>query len=810
MTRGRRLPRALAAACALALALGACAAATRAAAETPHQPRRIVVGANRDYPPYEFIDEYGVPSGYDVDLIRAVAEAMGVPLELRAGPWGEMRRALEAGEIDALAGMLRSPERERSVEFCQEHLVVGYAIFLRKGGPDVRGEAGLAGRRVIVESGSLMHDRLRALGTAVEVIPVASEPQALRRLAAGQGDCALVPLLQGLLVQRRFGLQQLRHVSPPVYRAELCFAVARGDTALRRVLDEGLAIVHASGVYDRIYDRWFGVVDPRALRPAVVTRLALLVLVPLLALVVALWAWSGRLRRRVAERADEVRNRQRLFENVLDRSPALVYVKDPEGRYEFVNRRFEERFGIDREAARGRTDADLFPPEEAERLRRAERDVVEKGVPVQSEERTQRPDGTRHDVALRFPLLDDRGRVLRVCGIVTDVTDHRRLEEQLLHSQKMEAVGMLAGGVAHDFNNLITAVLGFTEMAASAMPESDPRRSDLDQVLKAGRRAAELTAQLLAFARKRVIEPQLVHLGALLAEMEPLLRRMLGEDIRLEVRAAPDLPPARLDPGLFQQVVVNLAVNARGAMPEGGAFTIEARLAPQRDPDLLARGAGPRPPWIEVAVRDDGAGMSEEVRQRVFEPFFTTKEAGAGSGLGLAMCYGIVRQAGGHITVRSRPGEGATFRILLPGAHGDPEAAEAAGPPVSRAAGDECVLLVEDEPLVRDLVEQVLVSRGYRVLVAPDGPTAIAVAEAHAGAIDLLLTDVVMPHSTGPEVARDLAASRPAMRVLYMSGYAEHRVTHGGVVEKGLAFIAKPFQPDELAAKVRAVLEGRA
>jgi len=373
--------------------------------------------------------------------------------------------------------------------------------------------------------------------------------------------------------------------------------------------------------------------------------------------------------------------------------------------------------------------------------------------------------------------------------------ERRRLEEQLAHSQRMEAVGRLAGGIAHDFNNVLTAVLGSIELLLLDEPPGRPHREELDIIRDAATRAKDLIRQLLAFSARQVLQPAVVDLNRLVRDVAKMLRRLIGEDIKLETLLAPELGAVRVDAGQMEQVLVNLAVNARDAMPEGGRLTIKT--------DNVDAGGS----QVLLHVSDSGVGMDEEVQAHLFEPFFTTKPRGKGSGLGLATVYGIVRQSGGHIAVDSAPGRGATFRVYLPRVEAPLDPTDRPRPVTAPAAGSETILLVEDEHLVRLLARKVLERAGYRVLVAAGGAEALELAERYAGPIHLLLTDVVMPGMNGRALMRRLAPLRPDLRVLYMSGYADEAVAQHGVLDPGTAFLQKPFTPGGLADKVRGVLD---
>jgi signal transduction histidine kinase/CheY-like chemotaxis protein len=384
------------------------------------------------------------------------------------------------------------------------------------------------------------------------------------------------------------------------------------------------------------------------------------------------------------------------------------------------------------------------------------------------------------------------------------LTRRLALEEQLRHSQKMEAVGRLAGGIAHDFNNLLTAIIGYTEIVMVSLEPDDPRRADAEEIARAALRAADLTRQMLAFSRKQVLQPKVIDLNATLARVEPMLRRVIGEDIVMTIAPKATRAHVRVDPGQIEQVIMNLVVNARDAMPRGGRLMVETSdqsLDSTTLPPDIAPGG-----YVVLAVSDTGIGMSADVRARIFEPYFTTKEVGKGTGLGLSTAYGIVRQSDGHIQVLSEPGQGTTFRVLLPLAEAEAVASESAKDD-GMARGSEHILLLEDDPSVRRLSREVLERLGYTVTEAGSGRGGLALGSDETKHFDLALCDVILGDISGPAVFEALRALRPNVRVLYMSGYADEAIVRTGVLDEGHPFLQKPFTPRALATKVRDVLD---
>ncbi|NOT08914.1 MAG: response regulator [Gemmatimonadales bacterium] len=417
------------------------------------------------------------------------------------------------------------------------------------------------------------------------------------------------------------------------------------------------------------------------------------------------------------------------------------------------------------------------------------------------------PDGTiRWLNGIGRVRLDEQGRPVRAIGISMDVTGRRALEEQFHQAQKMEAIGRLAGGVAHDFNNLLTAILGYCELLLTDLDPLDPRRADIEEIQGAGESAARLTRQLLAFSRRQIVEPTLLDLNAVVTGVHPILTRLIGEDVKIELGLQSGLSTVKADRGQVEQIILNLAVNARDAMPKGGTLSLETANV-ELDENYPKTHLSVRPgAYVALTVTDTGSGMTAAVQDRLFEPFFTTKEVGRGTGLGLATVHGIVNQIGGSINVYSELNRGTSFKVYFPSAANEP-AVEAPTPSKGPAhTGTQTVLVVEDAEGLRDLVRRLLERQGYTVLVASNADDAIQMFEA-TETIDVLLTDVVMPGASGPELTRRLIEKRPGLRVIYMSGYTEEAIVQHGVLKPGIAFLHKPFTADSLGRKIREVLE---
>lgn len=448
-------------------------------------------------------------------------------------------------------------------------------------------------------------------------------------------------------------------------------------------------------------------------------------------------------------------------------------------------------------------------PEDRERVKEAYERLFREKKKFDVEYRVQRKDGAWIWLRDRAVSTYQKEGVTYADGLLSDITERKQLQSQLLQAQKMEAIGHLAGGVAHDFNNLLNVISGCGELLLDRVKGDESLCRYAEEIRKSAYRGASLTRQLLAFSRKQVLEPKVLDLNDLIHDVEKMLRRLIGEHIEITTGLSSELGRVKADPGQIEQVLLNLAVNSRDAMPNGGCLTIEtANVELEADCDRFGMDCPPGS-YVMIAVRDIGVGMTEETRAHLFEPFFTTKPRGQGTGLGLATVYGIVKQSGGCIAVSSKPGRGTAFRIYLP--RTETPAAVSSHREVEAAAprGSGTVLVVEDEPAVRELVREFLEESGYRVLDAGGGPAAIELLQQHAGAIQLLLTDVIMPGMSGRELADRLTALRPGLKVLYMSGYTDNEIARQGVLEEGTHLLQKPFTRSALAAKVRELLEDR-
>jgi PAS domain S-box-containing protein len=513
-----------------------------------------------------------------------------------------------------------------------------------------------------------------------------------------------------------------------------------------------------------------------------------------------------RMRRRLAEREEFF---QLISENVVD----MIAVVDSSGKRVYNSPSYQRILGYALDELEATSSFDQVHPDDRQIVVDAAADARRTGVGRRVEYRMRHKDGSWvYLESTASPVMNAKGEVENLVIVNRDISERRRLEEQLRQSQKMDAIGRLSGGVAHDFNNLLGVIIGYAEILQERIPETDSMRAPVDQIIKAGNRASSLTKQLLAFSRQQVLEPKVLLLNAVVSDTDKMLRRLIGEDIELLTSLDPALGKIRADQGQIEQVIMNLAVNARDAMPEGGRLVIETANF-EIDDKFARRYAYPVLPgsYILLTVSDNGIGMDTATQQRIFEPFFTTKEKGKGTGLGLSTVYGVVKQSGGYIDVASTRGKGTTFSIYLPCVGQTAVETRIIGPDrPEELRGTETILLAEDEDTLRALTRHLLELYGYRVLEAADGNQALRLSEQTANEIHVLLTDVVMPGISGRILADQLKQKRPDVKVVFMSGYTGQRVGEKDILEPGSLFLQKPFTREGLARKIREALDVRA
>jgi two-component system cell cycle sensor histidine kinase/response regulator CckA len=499
---------------------------------------------------------------------------------------------------------------------------------------------------------------------------------------------------------------------------------------------------------------------------------------------------------------------EEIFRLIGENAADMIAVVHVDGRRLYNSPSYQKWLGYSPQELEQTSPFEQIHPDDRKQVVAAAEEARKTGVGRRVEYRVRHKDG--HWCALESTasaVRNAHGSVEKLIIVNRDITERKQLQEQLFLSQKLEAVGRLSGGIAHDFNNILGVIIGYSEALQQKIGPDDPFREAVDEIEKAGQRAASLTQQLLAFSRKQVLEPKILDLNSIVNDVEKMLRRLIGEDIELKTVLSQDLGRVKADRGQIEQVIMNLAVNSRDAMPCGGKLTLETSNSVLTEADAARHRYVVPGPCVTLQVSDTGIGMDAEVQSHIFEPFFTTKGKGKGTGLGLATVYGIVKQSGGYIWLESESGKGTKFNICLPRAEGvEEEAVRETVKPARRAAGPQTILLVEDEPSLRKLTRRTLVEAGYTVLEAADATEAMEVARRSGSPVDILLTDIVMPGMNGHELAGQLSPGRPDMKVLFMSGYTDGAVATHGVLKPGTTILRKPFSRDTLVKYVADIL----
>lgn len=940
---------------------------------------RVVVGGDMDFPPYEFLDERGQPSGFNVDLTRAIAQHMGIEVRFELGGWGDVRKGLENGTISMVQSMVYSEAREKTYDFSPPHSSVQYVVATRKNAPKFSHLEELSDKRILVMKGSIMHDLALQQGYTTNLITVVTQEEALRALSEGAGDCALVGKTSAHFWIAKNKWSNLKLSDHPVLSAECCFAVLPENKFLADRFAEGLTILKETGEYRRIETRWLSPYESRGFSFKSVLIYVALVAIPLAMLLVGSILWSRSLRRQVVKRTAELASeaeghglaevraqsaleqtkyllkdaekaRYALLSVVEDQKATAKKLSDSEKRFrslynsmsegvaihriaydavgkaidyevESVNPAYEKLFGLKAKHLVGKKASELVGEQnmlslavcvtvaetgqpqrfevstpnrersfsvslsspgkgyfavlfediternkaEADHMRLmaaieqsgeivvitdsrgvvlyvnpafvaargyALEEVVGKKLgAIKSGENddalyqemwktiseggvwmgrfiNRRKDGTLYTEETTIsPVFDRDGTIINYAAAGRDITGQLRLAEQLHQSQRLESIGRLAGGVAHDFNNMLGVIIGNAELAMDRVQPDDPIFSEIQEIRRAAERSAGLTRQLLAFARKQTVAPQVIDLNDAVGSTLKMLRRLIGEAIELVWNPGARNATIKIDPSQMDQVLTNLTVNARDAISGVGKISIKTSRATFDSEFCDTHPGASLGDYVLLAVSDTGCGMDEKTMVNIFEPFFTTKGLGAGTGLGLSTVYGIVQQNKGFISVHSELDVGTTFQIYFPLYANFPETDNGAQPQPKVRMGNETVLLVEDEEAILKMSTTMLKNLGYVVFSASSPDAAVKFSEEFEGKIDLLLTDMIMPVMNGYELSKKLLARSAKMKCIFMSGYTADVINNENILEDGIHFIQKPFSIRELAAKIREALD---
>jgi len=759
----------------------------------------LTVACDDDYPPYIFRTPQGRLQGYLPDYWRLWSARTGVAVLFKAEDWGQALHRMKAGGAEVLDTVFITPDRQAWLDFSPPYADIPVPVYVHKDIAGIVSPASLRGFRVAAKQGDACVERLRGLG--VESLALYPSYEAVIA-AAVSGTvkifCVDAPPADYLLYKA--GIHQDFRKTFSLGQGQLHRAVRKGDAATLALLAQGDAAIGAAAKAG-LAERWLA---PQAGRWDRLVRLLGIVGLAGCCLAALLLGLVWQLRRQVRQSTRQLDRERALLSTLVKTIPDLVWLKDTRGVYIICNKAFERFTGVREADIIGHTDTAIVSPEQAGIFREQDLATLQAPGPIVTEEWITFAENGRRALTetIKTAMQDGQGRVIGVLGIARDITKNRQMEEQLRQSQKLESMGRLAGGVAHDFNNMLGVILGNAELARQQAGLSQAVDESLQEIIKASQHSIQLTRQMLAFARKQQSHPKVLDLNSAVDAMFRMLHRVVSEGISLQWEPGQGLWPVLADPVQMDQVLANLVINARDAVDSQGGRIIISTANISIDAEhnkslpMLAPGD-----WVRLAVEDNGSGMPPEVQAHLFEPFFTTKQVGQGTGLGLAMVYGIVKQNGGAIAVESAPGAGSRFTAYLPrakqGAASESPAALAGG---QRGAG-ELVYLVEDEPALLSVVRQMLLNLGYQARSAPSPLEAERDFPA-SGDVRLLLTDMRMPGMGGVELASRLRQARPGLKCLFMSGYAPE---DPGL--PGTALLSKPFTQQELGDKLRELLD---
>lgn len=789
-------------------------------------PSPLFVRGDYTYPPYEYLDEDGIPRGFNVDIIHAVATAMGIQVNIDLGPWEEVRRQAEAGEVDALIGMFNTPERDRLFDFSIPHLIASYAIFVRDGS-SIQSLADAKNAKIIVQMSDLGHDYLRKNGITANIIVKKDWQDVLVSLALGEGDCALVSRLQGAQLIRTLSLENLKSVGPPLIQRKYSIAVPQGSSALLAQINEGLSIIKETGEYDRIYDKWFGVYSDQELSYAKFLGYFFWILLPLVGVVIVAFLFTWTLQKQVKtktsalnsellerHRTEEVlRRRENQLQKIFEILPVGLWFADKNGDLGRGNAMGQQIWGVEAEvpfSEYGAIKGCYLPsrePIDADDW--ALTKTVQEGATIIGELlEIESFDGKRKTILnYTAPLKDDNGDVDGAIVVNLDITQRTALERQLLQSQKMEVVGTLAGGIAHDFNNILTAMLGYSEMAQDDCQPGSDLFNNLHEVLEAGNRAKGLVHQILAFSHRDNAERRLLQPAIIVQETVAMLRPSLPTTIEIKQNIDQISSLIFVNPSQINQVLMNLCTNAFHAMEAtGGALDIALKEVNLDDKDFVHAPQITTGKFIQISISDSGAGIDPSIRDKVFEPYFTTKKVGKGTGMGLSIVHGIVKNCGGVITFDSEIGQGTTFHVYIPVAKKNKGVSKQKSDS-KVLTGKEHVLFIDDEKALVRMGKNMLEKFGYQVTVHTSSLEALETFRNNPHGYDIVITDQTMPELTGCDLSRKMLEIRPDIPIVLCTGYStiisEKKAKAIGIKE----FALKPLAQRDLAQLIRKVID---
>ena len=784
--------------------------------------RHILIGGNQDFAPLEFLNSAGMPDGFSIELMQAVARQKGLTIQFDLGLWSDALDDLKDGKIDAVSGMLYTKERDKVFDFSAPYVIISYMIFIRTGTP-INSIDDLNGKEIIVVEDVHAHDWVRKNRITDSIITVNGATEALKLLASGKHDCVILPHLHGLERLKDAGISNIKTIGPPILEKHLCFAVAEGNPDLLAELNEGLYLVQRSGEYDEIFLKWASVHEHQK-RFRKIAQIVLLIMGTILVVLFSFIFWNRSLKRKVAQKTQALRRNEARLNQIVEGIPIPTYVIDETRTVTHWNKACELLTGISSAAIIGTKN---YCSAFCDNRTYSTVDLLMDDVLTKH---TQQYDNTKYresamikgafETECHLKNIDGDGKWLYVTAALLkgqsgniegaietwqDLTEYKQLENQLIQSQKMEAIGTLAGGIAHDFNNILSAVIGYAELALMDIPKESSLNDHLKQIVAAGLRAKKLVNQIFTFSRQTEVNPKPIQVSTIVREVLKLISASLPPTIKIKQNIQSDAL-AMADATQIHQVVMNLCTNAYHAMAdEGGVIGVrvsEVRLEKNQiraDADLDAGR------FIELTVEDTGYGIPIEARDKVFNPFFTTKKRGEGTGMGLSVTHGIVKRSGGQINFDSEPGKGTIFRVHLPVVTG--ETLFKAGEAYDLPNGSERILAVDDNDVQIDIIKQTLEKLGYDISIRTSGQGALNLLESQADEIDLVICSMTLPDYPGETLVASVYAAKADMPVVLItedpSGIDLEKFEKIGKIN----MIIKPIVMKALATLIRKILD---
>jgi two-component system sensor histidine kinase EvgS len=768
---------------------------------------RIVVGGDSNYPPYEYLDENGQPAGYNVELTRAIAAQAGIDVHFKLGKWADIRNGLEQGEIDMIHGMFYSLERDKYFDFSQRHTYVHYVAVTRKDSVPPVNSVELEGKSIVVMDGDIMHEFALKQGLENQLTLVNTQGEALKQLAEGKYDCALVAQLPAFYYIRKDNLNNLQVAEVSLQAPEYCFAVLHGNKKLLSEFSEGLAVLEETGRYRDVYSKWLGIYRQDEITFRDAFYYVVLVAGPAVFLLALAVLWSRTLKHQVDIKTKELAESEKRYKAVVEDQTECISRFKPDGEMTWVNHNTAKLVNMLPEEVVGTNLFDQIDETHAEIIKESIAGMTIERPTAESEQWIMLSGGERICILwANHGIFDDEGNLVEIQGVGREITDYKHLENQMLQSEKMKAIGQLAGGVAHDFNNQLTGILGYANMLVEKL--DDPRlRRYAENIIKSSKRSAALTGDLLAFSRKGKNLSERVDMHKIISDVVSILEHSI--DKRIKITQLLKARPAAVtgDPNQLQNAILNIAINARDVMPEGGCIAFETNVT-TLDEDFCNKQSFEieSGDYVMVSISDTGSGISEDIKTHIFEPFFTTKDVGEGAGMGLAGVLGTVESHNGMIDVESECGKGAKFRIYLP-VSDIAEKIKKDTPVEKPAYGEGHIMLIDDEEIIRELGSDMFKELGYNVTSFEESSAAVAFYEKCWQEIDLVIIDMIMPDLGGRDIFAALKKINPEIRALLSSGYTLDGEAQEILKDGVKGFIGKPFTLGKLSKEVSSALK---